>query len=127
MPAAAEWHLRPSRLQHRLNLVLAGTLCVFTAVVSPLFLPLPALLLLWFFPMRHGPVQRIGVDPQGWWLDKGQGREYVSWGVGSIRRRHLVVLNWSWLPWHSLVVRVDSLNSADDFRRLKAALYQSWH
>ena len=126
MPEAAEWRLRPSRQQFWLNLLAGGLLCLFTALVAPVLIPLACGLTLVL--IRHSwRVQRLGVDHQGWWLDRGKGREYVSWCAGSIRRRHLLVLNWSWMPWDSLLIRADSMAGDDDFRRLKAALDHSWH
>mgnify|MGYP001296227766 CR=1 FL=1 len=126
MPAAAEWQLQPSRQQRRLNAITAIALCLFALLTVPLLLPVALLLsVLLFWPGTR--VTRLGVDASGWWLDQGAGRQYVEWRAGSIRRRYLVLLNWSWRPWESVIIRADSVRCEDDFRRLKAALYQSWH
>ena len=129
MPVTAEWSLRPSRRQQRLNRLLLLVLAVFLLLLLPLFQATVAAglaaLLLWR-PVAM-PVSRLGVDAQGWWLQRQEGtRHYVQWRSGSVRRRDLVLLNWSVWPWHSLLIRRDSLGSDDDFRRLKAALYASW-
>ncbi|WP_430459618.1 protein YgfX [Thalassolituus sp. LLYu03] len=129
--ARHEWALRPSRRQRWLNALLLFLLMLFVTLVWP---PLVALVLgltvlpaslygLFFRPQR---VTRIGTDHRGWWIEQNGQRRYVGFSSGSLRRRDLLVLNFSWRPWDSLLLRADSMTTDDDFRRLKAALYGQW-
>lgn len=77
-----------------------------------------------FFPFSFP--QRIGVDARGWWLEHAGQRQALRFYPGSVRRRQLVILRTSRWPWQSLVIHPDSVQTADDFRRLKAALYGQW-
>ncbi|MDK2777667.1 MAG: hypothetical protein KYX62_08400 [Pseudomonadota bacterium] len=127
MHAAAEWQLRPSRRQQQLTLWLLVALAVFLWLLWPWYLLPGAAGLLWLLLRFRPRVTRLGIDRQGWWLEQGGEKHYVRWRSGSVRRRHVVILNWSVWPWHSLVLRADSFAGGDDFRRLKARLYESWH
>jgi len=51
----------------------------------------------------------------------------VRWRSGSVRRADVLILEWSFWPWQRLMIRPDSLSSAEDYRRLTAALYNDLH
>ena len=127
MRAAAEWQLRPSRQQRRLNALLLAVFSLLMFLLGSVdWFLLTTLILLMVMALPGPDVQRLGVDDHGWWIEQHQQRQYVQWRSGSVRKRHYVSLRWSWRPGDNLLLRADSLNSADDFRRLKARLYESW-
>jgi hypothetical protein len=127
MRAAAEWQLRPSRQQRRLNALLLAVFSLFMFAIGPPDWAICTTLIVLMVMALPGPdIQRLGVDDRGWWIEQQQQRQYVQWRTGSVRKRHYVSLRWSWRPTDNLVLRADSLNSADDFRRLKARLYECW-
>lgn len=124
----AEWCLRSSKRQRQLE-VAALFLCSLillqilnAAFLGAAFLPLIYAVWLWRNPLLD---VHLGVNQQGWWLLKNGHKHYVSWQVGSIRRRGYVCLVWGFWPWQSIRIRPDSLPDEESFRRLKFALYGS--
>ena len=117
----------PSRRQRRLQILLLLVMALLLCALWPLQWALAVTLLLAvlvLFPFSLP--QRMGVDARGWWLEQAGRRQTVSFLPGSVRRRQLVILRTSRWPWQSLVIHPDCLQTADDFRRLKAALYGQW-
>lgn len=85
---------------------------------------LPVLMLLGW---RRFSVHKIGYDRRGWWLEQNGRKARVRWRYGSVRRADVLILEWSFWPWQRLMIRPDSLSSAEDYRRLTAALYNDLH
>lgn len=121
---AAEWSIRPSQRQRSLDLAAAGVLLLIIGLLAPEFLllavPLFSLVLI-----RHHELTHIGVNDDGWWIGGGKGRRPVTWRSGSQRKPDHLFLVWGFWPWQTLHLNADSMANADDFRRLKMALYGS--
>ena len=123
---AAEWSLQPSRRQRSLNLLF---LLLAAALIIPFSIPLALLVavagLLLMVVVSRPPVPALGVGNDGWWISWWGERRSVEWRSGSQRLPDQLYLVWGFWPWQTLHIRADSCRSADDFRRLKAALYGS--
>tara|TARA_B100000459_G_C8598484_1_gene210930 strand:+ start:2670 stop:3089 length:420 start_codon:yes stop_codon:yes gene_type:complete len=133
----AEWIIRPSGLQQRVEVLtwLSATLLLVFALlgtafwdstnyawsllaVVPLALTARALL------TKRAP-QLIGKNADGWWMFKEGEKVPLRFHSGSIRRRKLIVLVWGFWPWQVLVIRPDCFLSREPFNHLKFELYGS--
>ncbi|TVV43041.1 hypothetical protein [Thalassolituus sp. C2-1] len=126
MPVTAEWLLQPSGRQRWLDgAFLLSALLIFSWLLPPLWWGVVAvfLLLLMLWGWRKPAVRRLGCDSRGWWLEYHGCKLSVRWRHGSVRRADVLILEWSFWPWQRLMIRPDSLGSAEDYRRLTAVLY----
>lgn len=130
MPATAEWVLQSSRRQRRLDGVFLLVSLLILVWLLPLLWWLCAaffLLVLTALGWRQPVVRKLGYDSRGWWFEYRGRRLPVRWRSGSVRRADVLILEWSFWPWQRLMIRPDSLSSAEDYRRLTAALYNDLH
>ena len=130
MPASAEWLLQPSRRQRWLDgAFLLMVLLLLGCLLSPLGWAISSVLLLSLMLLgwRRFAVHKIGYDRRGWWLEQRGRKLRVRWRYGSVRRADVLILEWAFWPWQRLMIRPDSVDSAEDYRRLTAALYNDLH
>ena len=131
-----EWAIKPSQTPFWLDAIVLLIPCyvLWRIWLYPECVQLLWLALVWSslivllrrvrWPDQH--LNKLGRDSEGWWMELNGIRQSVIWHDHVIKREQLVVLRWSFWPWHSVTLRRQNFDSANEFRRFRACLYGEW-
>lgn len=142
MLAHAEWSIRPSK-QQRYRDGIALFLIILLSLPylwyqwlsqgQTVWLGVGLIVLVvfivrvWYQSVRDKAIYTLGYRQEKlqrqWWLARAGHRQDIHIRSGSIRRANFIQLRYGHWPWQVLLIRPDSLTSADAFRELKVALY----